>query len=113
MTEEEVRADLAGYLESDVWCKHEYLFSINDVDHVITYKWSSDEGYAQYDLLAIVRLKDGTFGMLTSWADTSGHGCRCDVMTVIESSLSRLLGHLTDYELAELLDIKSKVDVDW
>lgn len=83
-------------------CLHDPQWLPGDVDRELS--WKEDKGhYAESSTIIIVRLNavngQQDYGLLTESADTTGHGCRCDSMTVREPSLSRLLSHLSDREL--------------
>jgi hypothetical protein len=89
----------------DGWDQHTTLFTANEVAEVLGYLYNDDGGWGAYNLSAIVRLKDGRFGAYSAWADTSGHGCRCDVQTSVEPTLDELLNlHFTEAEIKEILD---------
>lgn len=97
--------DLAQEFDSlESCCMHEAQWHPRDVADVIAWRDESPEGYGSTDQVILVELKDRAgFGMLTSWSDTTGHGCRCDSYTVRADSLSALTGRMTDDELRELL----------
>lgn len=110
------KAEVISRLEdemSDNYCGHEFLWRPEQVRDVLFYEFDDSEGYGAYNLLVIVSLTEGGYGYLASWADTTGHGCRCDSQTVVEPSMHKLLSHLTDYEIIHLLAEPVRADVDW
>lgn len=66
--------------------------------------WSEPEPWGIWDAVTIIVVQLTTgFGVLTSMADYTGHGCRCHELTAREASLVRVLGHLTERELKAVL----------
>jgi len=97
-------ADLATEFQSlEACCMHEAQWRPPDVKDVVAWRWESPEGYGSEDQVILVRLNDGGYGLLTSSADTTGHGCRCGANTVRAATLHELVRHMTDYELLDLL----------
>lgn len=96
--------DLAGEFESlESCCLHDPQWRPLDVTGVVAWRQESPEGYGSTDQVILAELKGGGFGLLTSSSDTTGHGCRCGAHTVRADTLAGLLGHLTEYELLDLL----------
>ena len=82
-------------------CLHDPQWLPEDVAEQLTQldtweDWDSES-------ITVVRLRPDGYGLITEWSDSSGHGCRCDAMTVREPTLGRLLAHLTDRELEKVL----------
>ena len=84
-------------------CLHKPTWQPDEVERVITWHEEDNRDWADTDHLMIVKLKDG-YGSLASWSDSSGHGCRCDAATSRGATLHELLTHLTDEEIARLMD---------
>ncbi len=92
-------------------CLHEPQWLPEDVDKILCWVGDRQNG-SDSSSIVIVRLKTRAaekpygleYGLLTQSEDYTGHGCQCDSMTVRESSLSRLLTHLTDMDLFALLE---------
>jgi hypothetical protein len=112
-TRAEVMARLEDEMEVNNYCGHEFLWQPEQVKDVLFYSYGSDEGYSQYELLVIVSLIEGGFGYLSLWADTTGHGCRCGGMTVVEPTIHGLLSRLTEWEVIGLFAEPVREDVDW
>lgn len=88
-------------------CLHEPQWTPDDVHGIIAWNGDRQTGPESSSII-IVSLKkpDGPrdgYGLLTQSEDYTGHGCQCGSMTVREPSLSGLLAHLDDYEIAKLL----------
>lgn len=68
-------------------CLSESPYSGEDIEDILVWRvrgngdWSDAPGnlgpYEDNDGYAVVRLKDGRFGTLEEWEDSSGHGCQC------------------------------------
>ena len=87
---------------ADGCCLHDPLFRPADVEKVIGIKHTSGY-YAESETTAVVKLKDGRYGLFTASEDTTGHGCQCGAMTVVEDTLHSLVAHLTVWELERFL----------
>lgn len=84
-------------------CLHIPVWKPIEAEKILVCEQDSPDGYGSENQMIIVSLKTGGFGLLTSWADTTGHGCRCDSMTAREDTMIRLLGHLTPEELMSVI----------
>lgn len=83
-------------------CLHDPQWYPADVEKEIA--WGGDvQTGSESESVVVVKLKDGTFGLLTQGEDYTGHGCQCDSMTVKEQSLYTLLGHLNEHEILLLI----------
>lgn len=112
------KAEVIARLEDEMdprynYCGHTFLWEPHQVKDILYYDYNDDEGYGAYELLVIVSLKEGGFGYVASWADTTGHGCRCDAQTVVEPTIHKLLSHLTEYEVIKMFAEPVRDDVDW
>jgi hypothetical protein len=88
-------------------CLHDPQWHPEDVDKEIA--WGGDHATgSESESVVIVKLKDNNYGLLTQGEDYTGHGCQCDSMTVIESSLYTLLGHLNEHEILMLLNSEDR-----
>lgn len=93
-------------------CLHDPQWRPADVDKVICWYGDRENGPESHSIV-IVRLNvpnsqrasqgQHDYGLLTQQEDYTGHGCQCDSMTVRESMVATLLGHLDNYELLDLL----------
>lgn len=83
-------------------CLTHALFTPDDVDHIIAMH-HEEGGWAESETTVIVQLKNGRYGMFTASEDTTGHGCRCSGMTVVEDTLHGIVNHLTGWELDKFL----------
>lgn len=99
----ETMADLATEFQSlERCCLHEAQWRPSDVTEIIV--WRYEEGdWAEEDQVIVVALGEKGYGLLTSSADTTGHGCQCGSNTVRADTLGHLVDHLMDYELLKLL----------
>ncbi len=86
-------------------CLHDPQWLPEDVARVI--RWQGDrQNGPESSSIIVVGLKGDyprPYGLLTQSEDYTGHGCQCNSMTVREQSLAKLLSHLDDYELEELI----------
>lgn len=96
-TTDELR-DLFSYLAG--CCLHTAQWAPPEVAEVLWADWRGCGGDAwqalpkdesESDSLVIVRLVDGTFGILAEGEDYTGHGCRCDSYTNRYATLTDLL----------------------
>jgi hypothetical protein len=88
-------------------CLHEPVWHPADVDRELAWYGDRSTG-SESSSIVIVRLKSSKpgapeYGLLTQSEDYTGHGCQCDSMTVKEASLAKLLAHLDDLELLDVL----------
>lgn len=88
--------------ELESCCLHEPLWRPQDAAEVLVWRFEGGD-YAETEQVILVRLEAGGFGLLTSSSDTTGHGCQCGAHTVRADTLAGLLGHLTEYELLDLI----------
>lgn len=88
-------------------CLHDPQWRPADVDREL--RWIGDrQTGSDSSAIVIVRLKpvDGKrpeFGLLAESEDYTGHGCQCSSMTAKEPTLIKLLSHLDEYELAQVV----------
>lgn len=66
-------------------------FGFEEVAEVRAYHESSDEGYAQVDLLALVRLRDGRYAFISAGCDTTGWDCQAAGSIIVALDLDHLL----------------------
>ena len=85
-------------------CLHNPQWTIAEVAEVVAWSADSPEGYGSEYQVVLVRLKDGDYGVLTSTADTTGHGCQCGSLTARAFTLGAALDHLHEDEVRLLLD---------
>ena len=96
--------DLAEEFSSlESCCLHEPQWRPQDTEKIVAWWYDSPEGYGSSDEVIVVKLKGGGYGLLTASSDTTGHGCQCGSHTVRADTLSRLLSHLTEHELLDLI----------
>ena len=82
-------------------CLHEPQWRPSEVSHDPV--WIGDQNmWSDGETLVVVKLDNG-WGLFSQWSDYTGHGCRCNSMTVREDNLRDLLGHLTDRELERVI----------
>ena len=81
-------------------CLHNPQWTIAEVAEVVAWYAASPEGYGSEQQVALVGLKDGDYGVLTSSADTTG----CGSLTARAFTLREALDHLHEDEVALLLD---------
>lgn len=100
----ETMTDLVAEFESlERCCLHEVQWRPPDVTEIVAWCNDSPEGYGSEDQTIVVALGEKGYGLLTSSADTTGHGCQCGSNTVRTDTLGQLVDHLMDYELLHLL----------
>lgn len=95
----ELREEFAGLTGC---CLHEPQWLPEQVTELILWRDDAEDYYGQTDQTIVARLDKG-WGLLTSWSDTSGHGCQCDASTVRADSLHELMRHLTEDEITRLI----------
>ncbi len=90
------------FKDLEACCLHDPQWHPADVAQEI--RWQGDRRTgSESSSVVIVRLTGGGYGLLTQQEDYTGHGCQCGSMTVREPTLIKLLSHLDEYELAELV----------
>jgi hypothetical protein len=99
-----------GHLESEFrslegCCLHSPVWTPADVEKILCCVSDGGEGwgeptgwtapgnigYTDTRSYTVVRLKGGTFGLLSESSDTTGHGCQCDAATNTFASVGDLL----------------------
>jgi hypothetical protein len=97
ITDEGLRETYAGLLAC---CLHDPQWAPDDVAEPLCTVWDGDEGGGwkpgakqgtESVAYAVVRLKDGRYGLLADWEDYTGHGCQCSSSTSAYGSLDELL----------------------
>jgi len=89
-------------------CLHDPQWTPEQVDRELAWIGDRQTG-CDSSAIVIVRLKPGgpavrgDYGLLTESEDYSGHGCRCDSMTVREPTLLKILAHLDESELLQVV----------
>ncbi len=89
-------------------CLHEPLFNPTDAAELLYIRHREHESWADSSTRVIAKLKDGNWGLFYAWEDSSGHGCQCDGMTVVEPTLQKLLFHLDEWELRAVLKVDDR-----
>lgn len=78
-----------GHSFASAWEYHagQIPFSLDDVAEVLASEHHSDEGYAQVNIVAVFRLKDGRYATLEGGCDTTGWDCRSDARGDVRDTL--------------------------
>ena len=85
-------------------CLHSPAWMPSDVASEIVWEGDRQTG-SESSSIVVVQLKGQppAYGLLTQGEDYTGHGCQCGSFTAREDSISKLLGHLDNYDLIRLL----------
>lgn len=84
-------------------CLHDPQWKPEDVQAELAWIGDRQSGSDSSSIVIVKLSSQPQYGLLTQSEDYTGHGCHCDSMVVREDTLRKLLGHLTDYELEDVI----------
>lgn len=71
--------DLTEYDWKEIWADPTRLVTPDEVDVVVTeHREPGRSGWAEMDLVVVLKLKDGSFASIHAGTDTTGWGCHGD-----------------------------------